>query len=194
MKKKKTLERIIAAVLLLNLAVTVNYLVGNPRSKESKALKSLIGRSIVLPDSINADEMAVMVVWYDSATCATCFMNRIGEWVGLLEECDSIDGFKPIFIFSPLQQDSIKYEHARMKAGLPYPVISDYKRRFTVDNPGIPAETTLHTFLLDGQRKIVLAGNPQGHQKLWELYLKYIKALTTNNGRLPDDFVESIGR
>lgn len=190
MKRKNIILRILAAVLTINLFAVVIYLRKSGENAIADSISNFSGSKVTLPDSIPEPEggrLATMVIWYDSASCATCLMNRISEWLDLLEQTERQQGFQPVFIFTPREADREKYEKAKARAELPYTVISDYKGMFPSENPNIPAAHEFHTFLLDGTGHVVMTGNPMGNRMLWGLYRTYISALVGNNGQVPEE-------
>lgn len=189
MKRENIFLRILATVLIINLFAVVIYLKKSGENAIADSISNFSGSKVTLPDSIPEPEggrLATMVIWYDSASCATCLMNRISEWLDLLEQTDMQKGFQPVFIFTPREADREKYEKAKARAELPYTVISDYDGFFPQDNPGIPQAHEFHTFLLDGTGHVVMTGNPMGNRMLWGLYRTYITALLENNGMVPE--------
>ena len=162
------------------------------------SLETFLGTHInipgeLLPETFSNSAQAYLIIYYDSVSCASCRIRRIGEWNSLLEEADTY-GLEKLFIFSPAIRDSSEFETERRRACIPYPVLADYGRLFQKSNPHIPADSRLHVFLLDGDRNVVLAGDPMRDNLLWEMYLRQIKALTANGGVLPEGSEDDLRR
>lgn len=160
-------------------------------------LAEFVGSRIVFPDEfgINYGESSGkagrIVVFYDTATCATCQIKRIDEWKFLFSDIDTSQ-ITPLFIFSPRDDDRVRYEEELRKAELPYSVITDYDRLFTKSNDHLPELRTLHVFLLDRDDTVVFAGNPMHNNLLWEIYCKYMQALAKNEGKIQNGFDKEI--
>lgn len=175
-----------AAIMILLTAVWKSRRTSGPIRTE---LENFIGTTVTLPgDSSAHSAYATLVVYYDTATCATCLLGRIGEWNGLLAATDSFRSFRPLFIFSPKRDDADNYRRELGHAALRYDVYSDYDGTFHSSNPSLPDSRTLNIFLLDAENKVVLAGNPLHNGILWDLYLDYIAELCSNGGRFSAGF------
>lgn len=193
--KGKIILRVSAAVIMGCLVWKTCSEIEKPSVKSD--LAEFLGSRIVFPDvfGIGYDDSGGnagrIVVFYDTATCATCQMKRIDEWKFLFSDIDT-SRITPLFIFSPRDDDRVRYEEELQKAKLPYCVISDYDRLFTQANEHLPELRTLHVFLLDRDDAVVFAGNPMHNNLLWETYCKYMQALAQNDGKIPDGFDKEI--
>jgi hypothetical protein len=95
--------------------------------------------------------------------------------------------FLPLFVFSPnhgVTNESV--ENVLLFYKFDYPVFIDETGSFSSTNPQIPANSRFHTFLLDKNGKVILAGDPVRSTQLWELYKKAITQLIENGGTLPE--------
>ena len=166
----------------------------NSRKKYESDLSSVIGCRMLLPPEMDRDNShsATLVIYYDTITCISCMMNRLGEWNELFSELKDSHGFTPLFIFEPSIQDSAEYRQKLDHAKLTYQVFSDYHRTFRRSNPDIADNSSLKTFLLDRQHRVVFAGNPLHNMVLWEVLQMYISVLLENDGTLPDRFPEKV--
>lgn len=64
-------------------------------------------------------------------------------------------------------------------------VLWDSTGTFIRTNPVVPQDENYHTFLLDRDNRVVLAGSPAGNPRMWDLYRKTIVRMIENNGTLP---------
>lgn len=165
-----------------------------------KELKRLSQLEINIPDiqqcmyagqdttmNIVNDAYAKMVIFYDSTVCSSCQMSRIWEWEDVVGLSKATNGkFSPVFVFNPPKGKINELKIALKTYPFKYPVFLDEDGEFIKHNPELPANTLLHTFLVDKNNKVVLVGKPVGNEQLWELYKSTIRDLVNNNGILPD--------
>ena len=180
------------AVLLVVLMYPV--ICRNSGKKYESDLSSVIGYRMMLPPGMERDRShsATLVIYYDTVTCISCMMNRLGEWNELFSELKDSYGCTPLFIFEPAIEDSAEYRRKLDHAELTYPVFSDFHRIFRKSNPYIADNSNLKAFLLDRQHRVVFAGNPLHNMVLWEVLQMYITALLENDGTLPERFPEKV--
>ena len=109
------------------------------------------------------------------------------EWKEILSFADSIaHRFRVVFLFTPKESELPAVKTALQTFGIDYPVFLTDHVEFIKLNPSLPEhDPRMHTFLLDADNKVLLAGNPVNNEKLWELYKPVINKLMNNNGRLP---------
>ena len=69
---------------------------------------------------------------------------------------------------------------------LDYPVFIDQYATFVHQNPNLPKNQQLHSFLLDKNNRVVLVGNPLYNPALWALYKRTIQEMIDNDGVLPE--------
>ncbi len=164
------------------------------RHEGNEQLAALIGTRFIPPagSDIDSSGLTTMVIYFDSATCATCQLKQIWEWNSLLAEADTCHGFSPLFIMEPRRSDSLLYVEELGKAEILYPLVTDFNREFIRDNPLLSCAREYHVFLTDREGKIVLAGNPLHNRLLWEIYLKYIDELVCSGGYLSEEFYDEI--
>ena len=154
-----------------------------------KQLLNFIGTEIIIPDDLQLtilgrdtllqymDVPIKMIVWYDSAGCASCQVKQIQEWENIIAYTDSLKNvFEIIFVFSPKASDYDSVRLALLTSDFEYPVFIDDRNSFGKMNPRIPSDKRMHTFLIDGNNEVILVGNPVYNDKLWELYKENIKS------------------
>jgi hypothetical protein len=158
------------------------------RNKMVKQLSGFMDTEIVIPDNMQAnfrgadtlirwnDAPLKMIVWYDSAGCSSCQIQRIYEWDDIISYGkDKSDIFEPVFIFSPKQSDLHSVNIALRSSRFRHHVYVDKDGDFYKSNPGIPSDKKMHTFLIDENDRVVLVGNPVNNEKLWALYKEHIE-------------------
>ena len=187
-KRKAGAIAVTVAIFVAAVAVSIGQ-----GERNGNGLEEFIGSMIVFPEDIGKDtDEAVLVVYYDSASCATCQIKRIWEWRELIGDIIGNGKVRPVFVFSPRESDRGTYETEREKSGLEFRIISDYGHRFAELNPSIPSNNRLHTFLTDRDGKVVFAGDPMHSSLMLEIYRKYITALSGNGGLLPENYAAEI--
>ena len=154
-----------------------------------KKIASFAGTVIVFPESLQANQLGKdsliyithapmkMVVWYDSIGCSSCRIQHIHEWNDIVFYANRIgDVFDPVFIFSPKTSDFHSIRIALRTSGFQYSVYIDSGNFFQKNNPAIPSDERMHTFLIDENHKVVLVGSPLHNKALWALYKEQIES------------------
>jgi hypothetical protein len=164
-----------------------------------KQLKRFVATEIVIPSSLDQvglnngvicheSEIPIskIIVYIDSLSCNKCKVGNLLQYDEIVNLCKQLNSkCEAVFIFSPRKQDieELKYRLGISKTD--YNVIIDSTHSFPKANPHIPADSRLHTFLLDKNGKVVLVGDPAyNNPELWELYKKTITQLIENGGTL----------
>jgi hypothetical protein len=137
---------------------------------------------VVIPSDINESQL---IVYTDSLSCNTCKVGNLLQYSDVVNFCEQFNGkCEPVFIFSPREEDIAELQYRLDIFDIDYNIVIDSTRLFPKANPHIPADSRLHTFLLDKNGKVVLVGDPSHNPELWELYKKTITELVENNGTL----------
>ena len=161
------------------------------RNSLEKQLVNFIGTEIIFPENLQANLQGhdtlmhftnapiKMIVWHDSVGCSSCQIQQMLEWYEIVLYADSIGKiFVPVFIFSPKVSDLSGVRKTLRTTDFEYPIYIDNKNLFFKKNPGIPSDKRLHTFLLDENNKVILAGSPLRNETLWKLYKEQIRSQT----------------
>ncbi|MCL1974074.1 MAG: hypothetical protein FWG54_04565 [Bacteroidetes bacterium] len=143
------------------------------------------GRDTVLTDFREID--VKMVIFNDSLLCGSCQAGRMFEWNDIVAYADSSSQkFFIIYLFSPRKEDINRLNISLKANKFNYPIFIDINSSFIKQNPHLPKNQQLHTFLLDKNNKVVLVGSPLFNPALWELYKSTIQKMIDNDGVLPD--------
>jgi len=130
-----------------------------------------------------------LIIWYDSLRCISCEANKINEWREIIAYTDSLDKWLSIiYLFTPRKNDIYKVKMALKSDKLDYPIFIDQHLIFVKQNPKLPKNRELHSFLLDKDNRVVLIGNPLHAPPVWNLYKKTIQTLIDNDGVLPKGY------
>ena len=143
------------------------------------------GKDTLLPDFTKAP--IKLVVWFDSQGCTSCDASKMFSWGDIANHADSLSQwFNIIFLFTPKKEDNSALTMALTREHFDYPVFIDSKGSFVKQNPKLPKNRNLHSFLLDKNNRVVMVGNPLYNSTLWELYKRTIQRMIDNGGVLPE--------
>ena len=128
-----------------------------------------------------------LVIWYDSLVCSSCQLSRMYEWNNIVTYADSLASwFSIIYLFTPKIDDIDRVNVVLKTNNFDYPLFIDRNSSFIKQNPNLPKNRRLHSFLLDKNNRVVLLGNPLYNPALWALYKRTIQEMIDNDGVLPD--------
>lgn len=114
-----------------------------------------------------------LVIYTDSASCSSCALKRLPDWLPLVDSLSSkID---ILFIFSPTKDNLEKLKETLLLENITYPIYIDTCSAFIRANPHIPSNNLMHTFLLNEEDSVVLVGNPQSNPKIKELLFNILE-------------------
>lgn len=164
-------------------------------------IKQFISTEITIPTDMNIvingvdsvteapilinNSIAKMIIFYDSTLCSPCKISYIKEWDEFIVISKALQGqFEPIFIFSPAENKLNELQISLKVNKLDYPIFIDSKGLFQSQNPRLPFDKKLHTFLVDKNNRVVLVGDPSYNRDLWALYKTTINELVNNDGVL----------
>ena len=143
----------------------------------------LNGRDTLL--EINHSPAARMIIFYDSTVCGSCKILQIRHWQPLVDLAKFTENkFEPLFIFAPSGKDEVDVKKALIVYTFEWPVFIDRSQKLIASNPELPKNKLLHTFLLDKDNRVVLAGEPMANPELWGLYVSAIRELIADAGVL----------
>lgn len=136
---------------------------------------------------VRLDSIPVLLVVYkDKNECVPCQIGHLGKYRKMVDfKRDVGGGYEAVFIFSPERKDMETAYITLYNANVKFPLFLDKEGVFAVDNNSIPDEPELHVFLLDKNRKVVLAGDPSHNSSLWDLYKRIIVKMLENGGTMP---------
>lgn len=194
-------NRIRTLSLLVTVAASAFVIYRNSSGKngEIQNLAEFIGTVISIPQEAEPapERNGTLVVYYDSATCSTCMLKHIDEWDGLFPELNENTGkngndVQILFIFEPGRGDIERFVSELSKDSLPYHIFSDFNGTFKLSNNRLIGNRNLHTFLLDRNDRVILAGSPLHNTVLRDTYGRFIDELNGNGGELSDEFRNSV--
>lgn len=117
-----------------------------------------------------------MVVYTDSTICSSCRLQNIHLWDDLLEEAsyyeENLDFY---FIFSPARKDMDSFRLTMRTYAPDNIVYVDTLGLFVKQNPYLPSNPVMHTFLLDETNNVLLVGNPLENEKIAEIFWQIVE-------------------
>lgn len=132
------------------------------------------GRDTLLPGF--TDSELKLVVYSDSSHCSPCAIDKMFEWQRLIDLAAGYEGrLKFCFLFSPRPEEvETVYLNLRINP-FDYPVFIDPEGVFAEENPHLPPSRVLHTFLLDKDNQVILAGSPLYQPKIGQMFYEMVK-------------------
>jgi hypothetical protein len=179
------MKRQVLVLIFLIIASILCFGCSNSRKREVvHSIRKFNGKTVLIVDSVYYDKNGrfftrnsneyLIVSYYDTDICSECTIDGLLKWQ---KELDSIfnSSFAPLFLLfhSPLDVFSEIVSHLS-KNGFRYPIYYDPEGYFIKDNPCIPEDHFLHTFLIDENNKVILSGIPIKNERLWQLYVQTI--------------------
>ena len=149
-----------------------------------------IGTIIMLPDSLQyrtltdslvpIPDKTLKIVTVINGECFLC-LNSFIEWKKEVEEFSSFGDVAILFYVTTSDFESLRKPLKDIE--FDYPFFIDPNSDILFNN-NIPLnKSTLHTFLLDKDNKIVLIGSPLGNPKLADLYKHQIQQLSQKQAK-----------
>ena len=184
-----------AGILLLFLTAC-----GAKRGIHCVDVQQFIGQQITFSESLTGRMMGLdtllecldtvrspkLIVYYDSRNCNPCKMDELEVWRRYFQEADSLYPSVRYRIILAVNKNARRLDFEFRQHQFPYPVYYDLALDFEADN-ALTWEQEFHTFLLDRDNRVVLAGSPMGNPKMWELYKSTIARLGAGEGIVPEE-------
>lgn len=123
-----------------------------------------------------------LVHYVDSATCSTCYLQKIAIY-GLLfsMEAQSNNDFYNVFIINPNIIAKKKLISDFSGKLIPKTIFVDSSNVFMESNPNLPSESMYHTFMLDENNRVILVGNPMLNKQIEDMMLSIVDEKFGNN-------------
>lgn len=185
------------------LAITVAIVVHSCQSSETnieKSVLTLIGKEFKWDDSykIEIQETPVTLDWdntdfkiitiVDSSDCISCKM-KLEAWDNLINELKCIKGIDIDFIMI-IEHEKTKLLSATIHTrDFCLPVFFDETTSFRNTNE-INISSTINTFLLDSDNRVIAIGNPILNPKVKRLYTNLISEDATTNSFYDNSVIE----
>lgn len=130
---------------------------------------------------LNEKSELTFVEYFDSTECTPCAISRLYLWdLFINKHKEYNDMVKYVFIFTAFDTIDIAIDNYIINNQL----ISGYWDScgsFIKNNPHIPQNTKMHSFLLDQNNMITLIGNPLFNNKIEKLLNKIVRKRLKSN-------------
>lgn len=115
------------------------------------------------------------VVYADSFVCSSCKLSELHYWNEFIYESKKKFGNVDFrFIFSPKKEDENIFMFTVRSLKFATSIYLDTSNSFHHNNPQIPKDQRFHTFLLNGDKEILLVGDPVKNEKINELFQEIV--------------------
>lgn len=181
MMKKSKIARKVGAILLVALYIFFLSACNSHKKEIQKVVEKMQSAIIDIPyermECWSSDSVFEVSPWnkakpklvhyVDSATCSSCYLQKIAINRLLFEmETLSNNEFYNIFIINPDSKAKKMLESKYSDNLIPQMIFIDSANVFMEVNPNIPSESMYHTFMLDENNKVILVGNPMLNKQL----------------------------
>ncbi|MDE7237559.1 MAG: DUF1573 domain-containing protein [Paramuribaculum sp.] len=195
--------RLSSVIMLICLVIAAASCSGRV-DKEKEVLSSLLGREIVIPDSLvcrildtpidydmsNADYK--IITYLDSAGCVPCRM-KLPAWNSVINDLMTCDDKEVAFLMILNTRDYDEIGYKIKQDYFRHAVMQDNEGTFMKVND-LPAGEAYHTLLLDLNDKVIAVGNPAVNPKIREVYRRIITGdNATDSPHLCEQPVEALG-
>ena len=160
----------------------------NSSRRLEKAIVEFSGETITIPEDMvvvdghrieNGNEVIPgrrkMIIYYDSLSCNACQVSHLIDLSAIYALADSSGIFDVMTIFSPRAEEYDELMKKLVLRNFVYPVYVDYSGSFRRANRFIQSDIRFHSFLIDGEARPVLVGNPVQSHELWKIFTKTIR-------------------
>lgn len=122
--------------------------------------------------SYNNAEAVKLIVYVDSLSCSTCFLNNMMTYYGINDSLVKHGGHL-IIILHPKRAKVDEIREKVIMDKYPFYCTVDSENEFLTTN-NIPENRLLHAFMLDNKNKIILVGDPSRNSKIKELFIEQL--------------------
>mgnify|MGYP003213882413 FL=1 len=119
-----------------------------------------------------------LIVFCDSTSCNSCAIEAIYSWEDYIKYAEKLENqLCYYFIFTPRKKDIANVRTTLDMTDFNYPIVFDSTGFFRKLNPHIPMNKMFHTFLIDGNNRIVMVGNPLHDSETESLFKTTVEKL-----------------
>ena len=176
------------SLLFFTLNLLLFCTVGCERAQLRTQFKGLTTNTIILPKKINCvnngevyqmpdslENKPKMIIYVDSTECTTCRISHLDMYHSLLHLSEQKKSFELMILFynSKVFED-VPLETYLSRLQMETPVYIDVENTFLKDNPIIPSDPRMHSFLINSLGKPIFVGDPVSSEKLKKSFLRAI--------------------
>lgn len=153
---------------------SIRHIIGKWERKEvffpEHPVFTIQGKDTVFPMD-NKSQYKVLT-YVDTIGCTSCKL-QLPKWKKLISEFDSVSHGRVDFLFYMHPKSRKEVIYLLRRDAFSFPVCIDDHDSLNILNH-FPQDEMFHTFLLDGENRIVAIGNPIRNPRIKELFLKVI--------------------
>lgn len=174
--------------MALTLGITACH--NDKRVEIARTVEQWQGRVVQMPEgavfTVQARDTVAMdvyapahkvLVYVDSMGCTSCRL-QLHEWKKFIAEVDSATGGRVPFLFFLSPKSVKEARFITRRDDFTYPICVDMQNRLDSLNR-FPEEDMFHTFLLDGENRVTVIGNPIHNRSVRALYMKTLTGRDT---------------
>ena len=160
----------------------IEQMMSNPINLCDKQMKRYIcGHEV--NDSNDFHHKYLQLLFVDSATCSPCVWNQMPLWQ---EFADSVRNQNTdvsfAFVFHTKSSNKDRFLETMCKDTLfHYPIFLDTAGVFIKNNPNIPSNRLLHSFLLNSDNRVILVGDPVQNIRIREMFDLFLQKDSKKN-------------
>lgn len=117
--------------------------------------------------------LPLLLVYIDSARCASCVMDHLNVYEAVHGLSISTQAFTFFVLFARNNDFSEYYADFAARKGYSFPIVFDLQNEFLTLNPFIPDKKIFHSFLIGLNQHPVVIGDPSSPQ-IMELIKEYL--------------------
>lgn len=113
-----------------------------------------------------------LIVFVDSTECSKCRIDNFIRYGSLFDLSRATGYFEVLLLLSARGSEYQNIVDHLVLSSSPYPVYIDTENSFRGDNPIIPDNSTMHSFSLDSDNRVILVGDPIYNESIMNLFQK----------------------
>ena len=116
------------------------------------------------------------VIYFDTATCATCKINRIGIWNAIIKHTKEIGANTDfIFVFAPRHDIIKEFRTKFIERKLNMPIYMDTTGIMERHNPLLSQSSIFHAFVLNDSDHIEVIGDASKSELVERRYYEFLR-------------------
>ena len=174
-----------ALPIILFLSIAAACLSGCRDAETRRTLRRMMGSTVVLPEKVTCvqngevfpmpEELRSrpkLIVFVDSTECSKCRIDKFIRYGSLFELSRTTGSFEVLLLLSVRNSEYQNIVDHLVLSSQPYPVYIDSESSFRRDNPAIPDNSSMHSFSLDSDNRVILVGDPIYNESIMDLFQK----------------------
>ena len=113
-----------------------------------------------------------LIVFVDSTECSKCRIDNFIRYESLFELSRTTGSFEVLLLLSVRNSEYQNVVDHLVLSSQSYPVYIDTENNFRRGNPIIPDNSSMHSFSLDSDNRVILVGDPIYNESIMDLFQK----------------------